>query len=122
MRKNFNKIAENYLHSKGATLLNNEFLQNGPILKNQFESDLLLKNYLKKTLPDEVYQQIKPDLVNFGSRVVGDILDMGLDAEVHEPELIQYDAWGHRIDQIKTAKGWVDLHQTAASEGLVGIG
>lgn len=102
--------------------MTDEFLQDGPILNNQYESDNLLKNYLKKTLPADIYQQIEPDLINFGSRVITDIFAMGLDAEDHEPELIQYDAWGHRIDQIKTAQGWVDLHHAAASEGLVGIG
>ena len=120
--KNFNKIAEKNIEYKGATYLMNEFLQDGPILKNQFESDILLVNYLKKTLPPEIYQRIEPDLKNFGQRVITDILDMSLDAEAHEPELVMYDAWGKRIDKIITAKGWTDLHHIAASEGLVGIG
>ncbi len=99
-----------------------EFFQDGPVLKNQYESDYLLKNYLKMVLPEDVFQHIEPDLINFGSRVVTDIYDMGLDAETHQPELVQYDPWGKRIDVIKTAKGWTDLHAAAAMEGLVAIG
>ena len=99
-----------------------EFFQDGPILENQYESDRLLKNYLKMALPEETLKQIEPDLINFGSRVIQDIFDMSLDAEAQEPVLIQYDPWGKRIDQIVTSKGWTDLHQVAAMEGLVAIG
>ena len=86
--KNFNKIAEKNIEYKGVTYLMTEFLQDGPILKNQYKSDILLVNYLKKTLPSEIYQRIEPDLKNFGQRVITDILDMSLDAEAHEPELV----------------------------------
>ena len=99
-----------------------QFYQDGPVLKNQYETDMLLKNYLKMKMPEDILRQIEPDLRNFGNRVVTDIYEMGVDAEEHEPELIQYDPWGTRIDQIKAAKGWTDLHHVAATEGLVGIG
>ena len=99
-----------------------DFFQKGPVLKNQYETDFLLKNYLKRVIPADILQRIEPDLINFGSRVVTDVYEMGLDAEDHEPELTQFDPWGKRIDEIKTSKGWTDLHHVAASEGLVGIG
>lgn len=102
--------------------MGNDFFQDGPVLNNQYDSDALLKNYLKQTLPSEIMEKIEPDLKNFGSRVIGDIFEMGLDAEAHEPELIQYDPWGRRIDEIKVAQGWTDLHHVSAEEGLVGIG
>ena len=98
-----------------------QFYQDGPVLKNQYETDKLLKNYLKMKMPEDILRHIEPDLRNFGKRVVTDIFDMGVDAEEHEPELIQYDPWGTRIDQIKAAKGWTDLHHVAATEGLLGI-
>lgn len=99
-----------------------EFFQDGPILTNQYESDKLLQDYLKKSLPEDVLEKIEPDLKNFGYRVITDILEMGLDAESHEPELVQYDPWGKRVDTIKVAQGWTDLHHASAEEGLVGIG
>jgi alkylation response protein AidB-like acyl-CoA dehydrogenase len=99
-----------------------EFFQDAPILENQYETDTLLKNYLKKTIPGEILSKIEPDLINFGNRVIDDIMEMSLEAEMYEPELIQYDPWGKRIDKIVTSKGWTDLHRISAQEGLVGIG
>jgi hypothetical protein len=36
--------------------------------------------------------------------------------------LIQYDAWGRRIDQLITSSAWKQLKSIAAEEGLLAIG
>jgi hypothetical protein len=36
-----------------------------------------------------------------------------------EPYLVQYDAWGRRIDLLVTSSGWKSLKMIAAKEGIV---
>ena len=42
-----------------------------------------------------------------------------LDGPAHEPVLVQYDAWGQRVDKLVTGEGWRRLKAVAASEGIV---
>lgn len=98
------------------------FVQQQPKLGNEFLNDSFLINYLEAFLPHEVFQAIKPDLTDFGDRVTAEILDWGRQAEVNEPKLTQFDAFGNRVDQIEVAQGWVKLGEIAAQEGLVAIG
>ena len=100
----------------------NEFIQDGPILENQFESDKLLKTFLHAKIPSEILLDIEIDLVNFGEKVITKIQEMGDDAILTEPQLIRYDVWGNRIDKIKVAQGWKDLKDLSASEGLIALG
>jgi putative acyl-CoA dehydrogenase len=98
------------------------FIQDKPQLSNQFISDILLVSYLQGILPSDVYDAVKEDFTTFGQRVVLDLLDMGNDVMMNEPELINYDAWGNRIDKVQVSSGWVQLKDVSAIEGLVGLG
>ncbi|MBI4357373.1 MAG: acyl-CoA dehydrogenase family protein [Gammaproteobacteria bacterium] len=99
-----------------------DFFQNPPVLRNAYQCDVLLQSYLRRMLPPDLLNVIEADLKNFGARVVGDILEMGHDAEDNLPRLIQYDPWGRRIDKIQLAHGWGALDTVSANEGLVAIG
>ncbi len=99
-----------------------DFIQQGPELKNQYEDDDLLRSYLRRKLPPRFLQEIEPDLRRFGERVITDILEWGLDAEKHEPRHIPLDAWGNRIDKIEVTEGWKQLKRVSAEEGLIAIG
>lgn len=98
------------------------FYQDPPRLTNQYTDDRLLRDYLGRKLPPDMLAEIEPDLEQFGERVVGDIAAWGDDAERQEPQLVQYDAWGRRIDRIEVARGWRELDRISAEEGLVAIG
>lgn len=98
------------------------FLQDKPELGNQYLTDPLLKSYLQRVLPSEMMAEIEGDLERLGDRAVGDIQEMGEDAERHEPELLGFNAWGDRVDEIVLARGWKDLKRVSAEEGLVAIG
>ncbi|HET7586674.1 MAG TPA: acyl-CoA dehydrogenase family protein [Gammaproteobacteria bacterium] len=98
-----------------------EFFQAPPELGNQYESDALLRHWLTAALPADVLRQIEPGLHRLGERAVSDMLAMAADAEANPPRHIPYDAWGRRIDAIKTARGWRDLLDVAAEEGIVAI-
>lgn len=99
-----------------------DFIQAGPGLGNQYDDDKMLQSYLQRLIPAEIFREIEPDLRNMGERAVSDILEMGLDAEANQPQLIQYDPWGKRIDHIKVARGWQQLDAVSAEEGLIAAG
>lgn len=95
------------------------FAQDGPQLANQFADDELLQRWLRWRLPDAVWGSIGEGLHRLGARVVDDIAVSAADAEANPPQLQHYDSWGKRIDQIVTARGWQELHNAAAKEGIV---
>jgi alkylation response protein AidB-like acyl-CoA dehydrogenase len=97
------------------------FLQTVPVLGNQFDDDRVLQGILQRYLPEQVYTAIKPDLVRFGGRVLGDIARMGDEAEHNPPTFRQFDPWCRRVDEIQTSGGWKQLKAVAAEEGLVAI-
>ncbi|EGC32589.1 hypothetical protein DICPUDRAFT_49513 [Dictyostelium purpureum] len=98
------------------------FQQQSPLLGNQFLEDTELLKALKRVLPLEVLNEIKPDLTQFGDRVVNDILELGRASENNPPKLLQLDAWGRRIDKIVVDESWNKLKDIGCKEGLVSIG
>lgn len=98
------------------------FTQQGPTLNNEYTDDIFLQDYLKAYFPKEYLQEIIPDLTNLGKRATGELLEWAQDAQENEPKLIQFNAWGKRVDEIKVAQGWKNLERVAAEEGLVAIG
>lgn len=98
------------------------FYQEGPSLKNQYETDLLLRHYLRFRLPADTLGEIEPGLLSFGARVVGDVLTMANEAEAQPPRHVPFDPWGRRIDVIEMAPAWDRLSRVAAEEGLIALG
>ncbi len=37
------------------------------------------------------------------------------------PQLVQYDSWGRRVDELRTSEGWRGLKDVYVREGLVAI-
>ena len=98
-----------------------DFIQQIPQLGNEFEDDTFLNDYLETYLPAKTLSEIKPDLKQFGGRVGKEFLVWARDAEVNEPTLTQFDAWGNRVDEIKVADGWKQLERVAAEDGLAAV-
>jgi putative acyl-CoA dehydrogenase len=96
-----------------------EFFQDGPRLSNSYESDEMLRSYVRWRLPSEVRTDIEPELRRFGERAAGEILELGNAAEANPPRLVQYDPWGRRIDDIIVSDAWRALDRISAEEGLV---
>ncbi len=99
-----------------------KFYQQSPQLPNQYETDYALRSWLQWILPAGMLAEIESDLRELGERVVGDIMEMGLDAQSNLPRLVNFDPWGRRIDRLQLAHGWQQLHDVAAEQGLVAIG
>ncbi|KAF9489393.1 hypothetical protein BDN71DRAFT_1401714 [Pleurotus eryngii] len=87
--------------------------------ENVYTSDPVLRGILKRTLPPSVFEEINQDLVRFGNEVLTSIRDMG--TKVTPPNLVQYDQWGRRIDDLQTSEGWRGLKAIAQKEGMPGI-
>lgn len=99
-----------------------DFYQDGPRLQNQFTHDFLLRSYLEKALPKDIWKATQAEMTNFGERVITDVYSMGERAEAEPPKHIPYDPWGRRIDEIKISDAWNELAKVAAEEGLIATG
>ena len=69
-----------------------------------------------------MFNDVSRDLERFGERVAGEIYQLGYNAELNQPKLEQYDAWGRRVDDIITSHEWKRLKEISAEEGLIAIG
>ncbi|EEB89906.1 hypothetical protein MPER_11950 [Moniliophthora perniciosa FA553] len=49
------------------------------------------------------------------------IRQLGSPHRVTPPQLVQYDQWGRRIDELRTSDGWKNLKATAQKEGIPAI-
>jgi len=98
------------------------FIQQMPKLNNEFTDDTFLQDYLQAYFPADALKEITPDLKQFGKRVANEFIDWARDAEINKPQLIQFNAWGNRVDEIKVSQGWLNLERVAAEDGLVAIG
>ncbi len=97
----------------------NQFYQTGPHLENTFHSDLVLQKYIQKNLPIEYLNIVTEHLIHVGELAAGSWLQWAQEAMAQPPQLISFDAWGRRIDQITVSNGWLQLEKAAATEGIV---
>ena len=95
------------------------FRQTPPELGNQFDDDFTLRSYLKRVLPDDVRDEIEPDLQAMGELAGGELYDLCLEDRLNEPVLINWDAWGERVDRIQVTEVWRRAERIAAEHGLI---
>ena len=62
---------------------------------------------------------IHPDLERFGDRVATELHPLALQCEEQPPQLRQYNAYGHRVDEILTCNAWKHMKTVSAEEGLI---
>ncbi|XP_019956419.1 acyl-CoA dehydrogenase family member 11-like [Paralichthys olivaceus] len=109
--------AANYLPFSRARI--GSFFQERPVLRNPFLEDALLRGYLRRHLPQEAAFS---DLCAFGERVANEVDTWGRECELTPPQLIHFDPWGNRVDDIVTSSAWKRMKDLSAQEGLVAIG
>lgn len=97
------------------------FTQPPPRLGNQYDDDPFLRGYLRRKLPPDVLRQIEPEFVEMGRLAGGEHYDLQLSDRLNEPQLLQWDAWGNRVDRIAVTPLWQVVAPIAARSGLIGI-
>jgi acyl-CoA dehydrogenase len=96
------------------------FNQPPPHLANQFTDDRVLKSYLKRKLPPDMYLEVEPHLIEMGRLAAEELYPLQLADRLNEPTLTQWDAWGQRIDHIEVSPLWKVAERLAAEFGVVG--
>lgn len=82
---------------------------------------LALLRHLPDTISPETLNRIFAELSSFSHRctTLHKHTSEKLSSPADEPRLRQYDAWGHRIDELTTSPSWQDLKFAALKEGLI---
>jgi alkylation response protein AidB-like acyl-CoA dehydrogenase len=97
------------------------FVQAPPQLGNQYLEDRVLRSYLRRTLPAATLAAIEADLHDLGAYAAEAWL-RARGRERAEPRLVQWDAWGERVDRIELTPAWHEAQPLAARHGLVAAG
>lgn len=95
------------------------FYQSPPHLGNQFSDDILLQEYLTRHLPPDALATVHAPLEQLGHLAGGPLYQLQLADRLNEPRLVQWDAWGHRIDFIEVTRLWHEAATLAARYGIV---
>jgi acyl-CoA dehydrogenase len=82
------------------------FQQAPPALGNQYEDDRVLRSYLARVFPGETLREIEPSLFEMGRLAGAELYQLQLRDRLNEPKLMQWDAWGNRVDRIEVTPLW----------------
>ena len=89
------------------------FFQDPPRLGNQFDDDPLLPSWIARFVP-----AVTDDLRAIGDLSVAMYGKQLADLD-NEPRLVQWDAWGNRVDRIEVTAVWQEAQVLAAKHGMV---
>lgn len=98
------------------------FIQDAPRLSNPFNADRVLRSWLRRHVAPRDLPDWERELGAFGQLIEQDLYPQQLAELDAEPALIQFDAWGKRIDEIRLTPLWLRLKGVAAKHGLVATG
>jgi acyl-CoA dehydrogenase len=97
------------------------FFQDPPVLGNQWQDDPLLRELCERLWPRELFARLAPELDALGELGGDELLRAQIDDRLNEPTLVQWDAWGKRVDRIEVSPLWRRAQELSAREGLVAI-
>ena len=95
------------------------FFQDAPTLGNQYTADAALRSYLRRALADDVHRDVEPELLAMGELAGGRLHALQQEQRGREPRLVQWDAWGRRVDAIEVTPLWEEAARIAAERGVV---
>ena len=98
------------------------FTQAPPALGNTYRDDPLLGAWLERTLGPEALAALEPGFDALGMLSGGDLYALQLADRLNEPQLVQWDAWGNRVDRIEVTPLWHEAERIAVEHGLVATG
>lgn len=88
-------------------------------LGNQYADDRVLRQYLARTLPEDVYAEIEADLHDLGALAGNDLYDLQLEDRTSEPSLTRFGPQGERIDHVELTDLWRRALAEASRYGVV---
>jgi alkylation response protein AidB-like acyl-CoA dehydrogenase len=97
------------------------FLQDPPQPSNRFRTDRTLRYALERILPEDVWNEVAPELEELGHRAATEWPPLADRAESNPPRHVPYDAWGRRIDLIQAEPAWLELVRIGQAIGLTAI-
>ena len=97
------------------------FFQDPPRLGNQYDDDALLRSYLDRSLPGDMKAGLEDEFRELGELSGGYFYEFQLRDRLNEPELTQWNAWGHRVDHIEVSPLWKEAEALTAKRGLVAV-
>ncbi len=95
------------------------FQQAPPALGNQYEDDPVLRSYLTRVFQGELPGDVAESLMEMGRLAGDELYQLQLADRLNEPRLVQWDAWGNRIDKIEVSPLWQLAERVAAEHGVV---
>lgn len=98
------------------------FNQPPPRLSNQYDDDHVLRSLLARRFGGRVPATVEEMMRRMGELAGGELYEMQLADRLNEPRLVQWDAWGNRVDQIELSPLWQRAERLAAEFGLVATG
>ncbi|MBO6935945.1 MAG: acyl-CoA dehydrogenase family protein [Deltaproteobacteria bacterium] len=98
--------------------MNEPFNQSPPELGNQYDDDVVLKEHLERTLPEDMRRAIEPELREMGEWAV-EMQALSLAEREREPVLTHWSPWGERIDHIELTEVWKKAEPKAAEAGVI---
>ncbi len=97
------------------------FVQPAPRPRDGYREDWLVRSYLARVLPPDVRRDIEPEVAEMGALAAGELWERQLADRLNEPTLVQWDAWGARVDRIEVTPLWKEAERLTVRFGLTAI-
>jgi alkylation response protein AidB-like acyl-CoA dehydrogenase len=97
------------------------FVQDAPVLANQYTNDRVLRSWLERNLAESLRTAIEHDLDELGAHAA-QAWRHARERTPATPTLTRHDAWGARVDRIELTPTWREGPALAARYGLVAAG
>jgi alkylation response protein AidB-like acyl-CoA dehydrogenase len=98
------------------------FAQDGPRLRDPWDTDYRLQARLARRMPAGVAAEARGRLRAMAGLSGGELFEMQLADRLNEPRLVRWDAWGNRVDTVEVTPLWHRARTVAAEYGLVATG
>ena len=98
-----------------------DFQQPGPILRNQYRDDRVLREFLSRAMPPASLALAEADYDALGEHAAR-AWESARRSVPALPSLVQWDAWGARVDRIAVTPVWQQGAAMATRFGLVAAG
>ena len=100
----------------------NVFYQDAPGNPDLFRTDPALQAELARRLPESLRAAVLERCAALGVATSDELPRLATQAEAQPPQHVPYDAWGRRVDEIRTSPAWESLRVFSARNGLVASG